>query len=74
MTITIDGTARRERAIALGDRERFAAERELVVNVADAAAVTLTVNGEPARPLGTSGQPATLNLTPANYKEYVIPR
>jgi transcriptional regulator with XRE-family HTH domain len=69
VTVTIDGTARRERAIAAGDRERFAAERELVVNVADAAAVTLTVNGEPARPLGTSGQPATLNLTPANYRD-----
>jgi cytoskeleton protein RodZ len=74
VSVTIDGTARRERAITTGDRERFAAERELVVNVADAAAVSLTVNGEPARSLGTSGQPATLNLTPANYKEYVIPR
>jgi cytoskeletal protein RodZ len=74
VTVTIDGTARRERAIAAGDRERFAAERELVVNVADAAAVSLTVNGEPARPLGTSGQPATLNLTPANYKDYLISR
>jgi len=30
--------------------------------------------GEPARPLGTSGQPATLNLTPANYKDYLIER
>jgi cytoskeletal protein RodZ len=74
VTVTIDGTARRERAIAAGERERFAAERELVVNVADAAAVSLTVNGEPARPLGTSGQPATLNLTPANYKEYLVSR
>ena len=74
LTVTIDGTARRERAIAAGDRARFAAERELVVNVADAAAVSLTVNGEPARPLGTSGQPATLNLTPANYKDYVVSR
>jgi len=45
-----------------------------VVNVADAAAVSLTVNGEPARPLGTSGQPATLNLNPANYKDYVVSR
>jgi transcriptional regulator with XRE-family HTH domain len=74
LTVTIDGTARRERAIAAGDRARFAAERELVVNVGDAAAVSLTVNGEPARPLGTSGQPATLNLTPANYKEYLVSR
>jgi cytoskeleton protein RodZ len=74
LTVTIDGTARRERAIAAGDRERFAAERELVLNVADAAAVSLTVNGEPARPLGTSGQPATLNLTPANYKDYLVSR
>lgn len=74
VTVTIDGTARRERAIAAGDRERYAAERELVVNVADAAAVSLTVNGEPARPLGTSGEPATLNLTPANYRDYLISR
>jgi cytoskeletal protein RodZ len=74
LTVTIDGTARRERAITAGDRERFAAERELVVNVADAAAVSLTVNGEPTRPLGTSGQPATLNLTTSNYKDYLVSR
>jgi hypothetical protein len=74
VTVTIDGAARRERAIAAGDREHFAAERELVVNVADAAAVSLTVNGEQARPLGSSGEPATLDLTPANYKDYLISR
>ncbi|HEY7170645.1 MAG TPA: helix-turn-helix transcriptional regulator [Vicinamibacterales bacterium] len=74
MTVVVDGKSQGEQAIAAGDRRFFAAERELVVDVADAAAVSLTVNGEPARPLGTSGQPATLNLTPANYKDYLISR
>jgi transcriptional regulator with XRE-family HTH domain len=74
VTVTIDGTAQPEHLLAAGDRERFAADRELVLKVADAAAVSWTINGEPARPLGLSGQPATISLTLANYKDYVIPR
>src|SRR3954468_9109161 len=74
VTVAVDGESQGAQAIAAGDRRFFAAERELLLEVGDAAAVALTVNGEPARPLGASGQPASLNLTLANYKDYLIPR
>jgi cytoskeleton protein RodZ len=74
VTVAVDGESQGAQAIVAGDRRFFAAERELQVEVGDAAAVALTVNGEPARPLGASGQPATLNLTLGNYKDYLVTR
>jgi cytoskeletal protein RodZ len=74
VTATLDGTPGSERLFAAGERQTFEAERELVLKVGDAAAVTWSVNGAPARPLGISRQVATVRLTPFNYKDYVTQR
>jgi cytoskeleton protein RodZ len=74
ITVTIDGAPQGERRLDADARLEFAIDRELVLTVADPAAISVRVNGEPARPLGVSDQPATIVLTPANYKEYLITR
>jgi hypothetical protein len=48
--------------------------REMVLTAGDASAVTLTLNGAPARPLGKSGEVVTTRFSLANYKDYVQSR
>jgi RodZ C-terminal domain len=66
-----DGQPLVERLLATGDREVMPAGRDLVLTVGDASAITLTLNGLPARGLGGSGEVVTVHLTPDNFREYL---
>jgi hypothetical protein len=50
------------------------AEREATVNVGDGAALRLSINGQPSRALGKAGEPATVSVTPDNYRQYLAVR
>jgi cytoskeleton protein RodZ len=54
-----------------GDRREFGASDEVVITVGDAGAFTFTINGQAARPLGTSGQVVTVVITPQNYMTFL---
>jgi len=70
LAITADGQ-KRERMLQPGERETFDVRRELVMTAGDAAAITMTINGVRAKPLGKDGVPATVRLNPTNYKSYL---
>ena len=46
----------------------------MVLTAGDAAAIVLTLNGAPARPLGKNGEVVTVRVNPANFKDYLSPR
>jgi cytoskeleton protein RodZ len=66
-----DGQPGIQRMLSAGEREVMNVRRELVLTVGDASAITLTLNGQPARGLGSEGNVVTIRLSPDNYKEYL---
>ena len=64
MRVTVDGDRAIEQEVEEGQRLRFGANKAIVVRAGDAGAVTISVDGEAAAPLGRGGQPATRTVTP----------
>jgi len=60
-----------ERTMQAGDHQEWEVRREMVLTTSDAGGTGLTLDGAAAKPLGKAGEPATVRLTPANYKEFV---
>ena len=71
VSATVDDEKQVSRTLQPGDPQTFVVRRELVLTAGDAEAITLTINGASARPLGKPGQVVTTRLTPANFKEYL---
>ena len=65
---------RHSRELAAGERQTFEVHREFVLTAGDAAALTVTLNGEDARPLGKPGEVVTTRFSLANFKEYLVSR
>ncbi len=68
--VTADGAALPGRVFGVGERERFEAKREIVLQVGSAGAVSWTVMGKPARSLGRPGEVRTVTVTPANASSF----
>lgn len=68
--VTADGRVGPGRLFAAGERERFEATRELVLQVGNAGAVTWTVNGRPGRALGGAGEVRTVTISPETVSEF----
>jgi len=67
----VDGRQVLVRELGAGERFEIADGQEILLRVGDPGALRLTINGESARPLGASGRPVTLRLTPKNAIEYL---
>jgi cytoskeletal protein RodZ len=67
----VDGERVVAREFQTGERLAFEVGRSVVLTAGDAAALSVTINGEEARPLGTAGQVVTVRVTPTNFKEYL---
>jgi hypothetical protein len=70
---TLDRGRRIERLLQPGETVMLHALNEVGLRVGNAGAVSLTINGEAALPLGQEGQPVTTRITFADYKR-LIPR
>jgi hypothetical protein len=62
---------REARDCAGGERFAFQAEREMRLMVSDAAAVQLTINGQPAVAIGAAGERKTVQIGRQNYGAYL---
>jgi cytoskeleton protein RodZ len=74
VSATVDGRKVIEQLLSDGDQRTLEVKREMVLTVGDAAAITLTLNGAPARPLGKSGEVITVRVNLANFKDYLSTR
>jgi len=74
VSATVDGRKAIEQLLPEGDRRTLDVKREMVLTAGDAAAIVLTLNGAPARPLGKNGEVVTVRVNPANFKDYLSTR
>jgi cytoskeleton protein RodZ len=66
VTATADGRRATFRTVQAGETETIQADREIVIRIGDAGAVSWTLNGKPVDSLGTPGQVRDLTITPSN--------
>ena len=71
VTVIVDGATAIQRRLRAGERLALEVRRELVLTAGDAGALTLTLNGQSARPLGKAGEIVTMRVNLSNFKEYL---
>ena len=69
---TLDGGQRMERLLAPNETILLRATSEAVLRVADATAVSVLINNQPTRPLGSTGQIVTARITKDNYRKLLL--
>jgi len=72
VTATIDGHKTLDRLLQVGEQPTIDVRREMVLTVGDASAVSMTLNGAAARPLGKTGEVVTTHVTPNNFRDYLV--
>jgi uncharacterized protein DUF4115 len=70
----VDGATAMKRELRAGESLTLEVRRELVLTAGDAGALTLTLNGQNARPLGKASQVVTTRVNLSNFKEYLASR
>jgi cytoskeleton protein RodZ len=71
ITSARDGGPSETYLLRAGTRYRLEAARDLVLTVADAGAVSWTINGKRAQPLGKPGAEVRVRVTPANAADFL---
>ena len=71
LEIAVDGLRREARRASVGERFVFEAQREIWLGMSDAAAVQLSINGQPAVPLGAPGDARTVQVGRTNYGAFL---
>ncbi len=69
--VTTDGSVVPAREFAAGDRQRFEANREVILQVGSAGAIRWTINGRAARSLGQLGEVKTVRVSAGNLSEFL---
>jgi hypothetical protein len=72
VTATIDGRKTLDRLLRAGEQQTIDVRREMVLTVGDASAISMTLNGAAARPLGKAGEVVTTRVTPNNFRDYLV--
>jgi DivIVA domain-containing protein len=68
---SIDGGQRLERGLKPDETIMLRADQEAVLRVGDAAALSVLINKQLAKPLGAAGQVVTARITRANYLSFL---
>ena len=71
VSLTVDGERVLSRILQPGDREVYEARDGLVLNVGDAGAFDFSINQQPGRALGASGDSVTVEIDHDNYRSFV---
>jgi cytoskeletal protein RodZ len=69
-TVGTDGKSDRPRLYRAGDRARFEASNEILVDAGNAGAVRAAINGKPAKSFGATGARVLTRLTRENLGEF----
>jgi pyruvate/2-oxoglutarate dehydrogenase complex dihydrolipoamide acyltransferase (E2) component len=68
----VDGQRAVQRVFQPGDEQTLDVRRDIVLTAGDGGAITVTLNGAAAKPIGPSGQTATTRLNLTNFKDYLL--
>ena len=72
ISAAIDGARPKGQLYRAGDRARFDGTREVLFDLGNAGAVTMTIGGRPAKPLGRSGARLRVRITPENAASWIV--
>jgi cytoskeleton protein RodZ len=68
--VSADGRLVLSRNLTAGESQSFQASREIAVQFCNAGAISWTVNGKPAKPLGETGAVRKASITPDNVSQF----
>jgi len=71
LSVSVDGTRAPSRTAGAGERLEFAVQRSITMRAGNAGAVSVTLNGKPARALGAPGTVVTTTITAAGYETFL---
>jgi len=69
--VSVDGTRAASRTASAGERLEFAVQRSITLKAGNAGALSVTLNGRPARALGHPGQVVTTTITASGYEAFL---
>ena len=67
VSLTVDGERVVSRVFQAGDREVYEAREGMVLNVGDGRRVRVSINQQPGRALGETGDTITVEIDRTNY-------
>jgi cytoskeletal protein RodZ len=68
--VSADGRMVLSRNLTAGESQSFQANREIAVQFGNAGAISWTINGRPAKPLGDTGDVRKASITPDNVSQF----
>ncbi len=71
LSVSVDGARSASRTAGSGERLEFAVQRSITMKVGNAGALSVTLNGKPARPLGAAGEVVTTTIPAAGYETFL---
>ncbi|MCX6552875.1 MAG: DUF4115 domain-containing protein, partial [Acidobacteria bacterium] len=71
LSLTVDGTRVVSRTLDPGERVEYQAHRSIEIVAGNAGALAVTLNGQPAKPIGTPGQVVTTTITVESLKNFL---
>lgn len=71
LSISVDGNTMPSRNFSAGERVEYQARRSVTMTVGNAGALAVTLNGKPARPLGSAGQVVTTTITADTFQSFL---
>lgn len=74
VVLSVDAEPVLARLLQPGERHTFDVNQEALLRVGDPGALTLSLNGRAAGPLGTPREPVDLRITPDNVHQYLSGR
>ncbi len=72
MGVTVDGERVGSRLMNTGEQAVLRARDAIIIRVGDAGALSMTINGQPARALGEPGQVVTARIDKTNLKSMML--
>ena len=69
--VTVDGTVLFEQILKAGEARDVKPGREVYIQVGNAGAMKWSINGQPAKALGKTGQLATARVTRASFSKFL---
>lgn len=67
----VDGARVLVKLLPVGAQETLQVHEEMLLRIGEPGALSLSINGEPGRPLGPAGQPITVRITRDNFRQFL---
>ena len=71
LSVNLDGTRQPSRTAGAGERIEFAVQRSITITAGNAGALSMTLNGKPARALGAEGKVVTATIPASGFERFL---